>query len=326
MTRLCTIFGLIVGLLTAPAVALAGDRPVLRSEVHTLSDIVTVGDFFTGAGEHADVPLFRSPDLGTSGTVPADLVVKRARAAGLLAAQMDGLRSVVVHRRAEVFDDERLKPMIQAALAGRDAGVLPADLAITFYNVPGTIEADPAADDPIRVERVLWSRTDGRFSVNLSVAGAGGRLPVTVTGHAMEMIEVAVLQQPMRRGALLRQEDVTSIRMPRAKIPARALTDLTDVIGLAARSGLRANMPLARSDFAKPILISRGEKVTITYEIAGMKLTTRGKAMDDGAKGDLIDVMNPQSRRIIPAMVASRGQVVAQPATARIASLKGPAE
>ena len=67
---------LLAGFLALPAQAgeTAGEKPVLRSQVMTLSDIVTVGDFYSNAGMLASKPLFRSPDMGTSGNVPADVV------------------------------------------------------------------------------------------------------------------------------------------------------------------------------------------------------------------------------------------------------------
>ena len=90
------------------AVAHADDRPVLRSQVMTLSEIVTVGDFYSNAGMIASKPLFRSPDMGTSGNVPAKLVAERAKAAGLNLAGTDGLRTVVVHRAATKLNRDQL--------------------------------------------------------------------------------------------------------------------------------------------------------------------------------------------------------------------------
>lgn len=321
MKRLLALAGLVAALIGGLAPATATDRPVLRSEVRTLSEIVTVGDFYLNAGLYADVPLFRSPDLGTSGDVPAEVVARRAQAAGLVTAGTDGLFKVVVHRRAEIYDRDSVKTMVQNALAGQDAALLARDIEITMFQAPATIHADPAAEEPVRVGRILWSRNDGRFTVHLDVAGKTGTHPVKVTGLAKEMVEVAALLQPLRRGAILKPEDVTAVRLPRNNVPARALQDAAELIGLAARNNLRANTPLRRNDFERPTVVPRGEKVTITYQLPGMKLTTRGQAMEDGAAGDPIDIMNLQSRQIVTATVVSRGQVRIEPVTPLIASL-----
>lgn len=320
MKRIFALAGFALVLACQPH-AFAGDRPVLRSEVATLSEVVTVGDFYDNAGAAAGVPLFRSPDLGTSGAVPAADVAARARDAGLLLAGTDGLSSVVVQRRAEPYDAERLKAMTKAALSARDASLTPDDLEISFYRTPATILANPAADEPVSVDRVLWSRTDGRFTLFLSIATGQGVQQTSLTGQATELMEVAVLTQPLRRGSILRAEDLTLVRQPRARVPANALISAEAVAGLAARNNLRAGVPLIRSDFERPILISRGEKVTITYELPGMKLTTRGQALEEGAEGDVIDIQNLQSKRTVPGIVTSRGQVRVTAAAPVLASL-----
>lgn len=309
MTRIFALAGLAIGSLFWSLTATAAEVPVLQPEVHTLSDVVTIGDFYRNAGDFAGIPLFRSPDLGTSGDVPAEQVANRARAAGLVSAGTNGLTTVVVYRRAETIGLRELKTIVAKALADRDASLSDTDLDVTLFQAPSSVHADPGAENPVRVDQVLWSRTDGRFTLRLNVAGLGGVSPLSLTGVAREMVEVAALIQPLRRGAILKPEDLATIRLARGSVPARALTDADDILGFAARSNLRANSPLTRNDFERPIIIPRGEKVTVTYQLPGMKLTTRGQALEDGAAGDMIDIMNLQSRRKITATVVARGRV-----------------
>ncbi|KZM47643.1 flagellar basal body P-ring formation chaperone FlgA [Labrenzia sp. OB1] len=305
----------------ASGVSVAEERPILRSQVLTLSDIVTVGDFYSNAGLLAPKPLFRSPDMGTSGNVSADVVAQRARAAGLELAGTDGLRSVVVHRGATRFDRGRLEGLVRTALAERNAGVDADNLNVRLVQAPEQILADPKVTDPVRIDRVDWQQSNGRFTIFATVAVEHGTQAVTLSGSAVEMIEVVTLSQPLRRGDILSEDELAVIRLPRSKVPAGAIVDAEEITGKEARTSLRANAPLARHDFRHPVLVGRGEKVTVTFELAGMKLTSRAQAMDDGAKGDVIDVMNLQSRRIVPATVASRGQVRVQTANPVVASL-----
>jgi flagellar basal body P-ring formation protein FlgA len=323
MKRLFMLAGIAVAAMMGVSHAQAGSRPMLRSQVSTLSEIVTVGDFYTSAGEFADIPLFRSPDLGTSGNVPAETVARRAQAAGLSQAGTDGLRDVIVHRRAEVYGVERLKAMARQTLAERDASLKPEDLEISFLKPPLPIQADPSVLEPVAVERVLWSRNDNRFTLFLNVNGATGHQTLSLAGQVQEMMNVAALSQPLRRGDIIKVEDITTVRMPRARVPANAVLDSKEIAGLAARNNLRANLPLSRKDFERPVMVARGDKVTLTFELPGMKLATRGQAMDEGAKGDVIDIMNLQSRRIVPAVITSRGQVRVVSSNPIVASLNG---
>ncbi|MEP3046001.1 MAG: flagellar basal body P-ring formation chaperone FlgA [Roseibium sp.] len=301
--------------------SLADERPVLRSQVMTLSEIVTVGDFYSNSGVLASVPLFRAPDMGTSGNVPAHDVAERARSAGLEQAGTDGLRTVVVHRGATIFDHEQLKHLVRLELAERNAGVNPENLEINLIQAPDQVLADPKAAHPVRVNRANWSRNSGHFSMTASVAVEYGTREISLTGRAFEMVEIIALAQPIVRGDILQPEDLTSIKLPKNKVASNALHKGDEIIGKEARVNMRANQPLSRKDFQRPLLIDRGEKVTVTFEIPGMKLTSRAQAMDNGAKGDVIDVMNLQSRRIVPAIVLSRGQVRVLAANPVVASL-----
>ncbi|MBO6893298.1 MAG: flagellar basal body P-ring formation protein FlgA [Roseibium sp.] len=306
---------------TAGSFAAAEERPVLRSQVMTLSEIVTIGDFYSNAGTLAPTPLFRSPDLGTSGNVPAETVAKRARAAGLTMASTDGLRSVVVHRGATRLDRDQIAGLVRKALSERSAGIDPQNLEVRLLQSPDQVLADPKVKDPIRIDRVEWSQTSGRFSVFATVAVEHGTAPLTLTGIAEEMVEVIALAQPLRRGDILSENDVIQVRLARKKVPAGALADPAAVVGKEARTNLRANAPIARKDFQRPILIEKREKITVIFEMPGMKLTSRAIAMDEGAKGDVIDIMNMQSRRIVPATVVSRGRVKVHSANPIVASL-----
>lgn len=321
MKRLYAFANLALAALIWCAPAMAGSWPVLRPEVHTLSEIVTIGDFYENAGPFADAPLFRSPDLGTSGDVSADMVAKRAQAAGLLSASTNGLAKVVVYRRAETYDRQALEGLVRKALAAQDASLSAEDIDVSLSQAPATIHANPGAAEPVHVDRVLWSRPDGRFTLQLAIAGLNGVRNLTIAGYAREMVEVAALVQPLRRGAILKRADLTTIRLARNSVPARALTSPSDILGLAARGNLRASIPLTRNDFERPTLIPRGEKVMITYQLAGMKLTTRGQAAEDGAMGDVIDIMNLRSRRIVSATVIGRGEVHVDPPVPVVASL-----
>ncbi|WP_439530772.1 flagellar basal body P-ring formation chaperone FlgA [Pannonibacter sp.] len=304
-----------------PAFALG--TPVLRSQVTINSDVVTVGDFYSNAGLLAGVPLFRSPDLGQSGRVEAGVVAERARAAGLAGAGTDGLRDVLVERQSIVMDAGRLSAMVADAIAAQNPDVSAADLDVLFMRNPQTTHVDPAASDPIRLEQMVWSRNDGRFDMTVELVGASGPRKLVLTGTAREMASVLTLAQPLDKGQLIKPEDVTTLRLPRSRVPARSLTDVSDIAGLAARNNLRPGRPLSRTDFERPQLIARGDQVTLVYEIGAMRLTTKGQAMASGAAGDLIDIMNIQSRRTVTGTVLGRGQVRVGTPPRTVAALNG---
>jgi flagella basal body P-ring formation protein FlgA len=53
----------------------------------------------------------------------------------------------------------------------------------------------------------------------------------------------------------------------------------------------------------------------VVFQTAGLYLTTRGKALENGTEGDVVNVLNLQSQRTVTGVVSGRGQVTIQIAT-----------
>jgi flagella basal body P-ring formation protein FlgA len=86
-------------------------------------------------------------------------------------------------------------------------------------------------------------------------------------------------------------------------------------LGMQMRRPMRAGQPLKVADLVKPDLVQRDQAVTLIYQTAGLYLTTRGKAVDNGTEGDVVNVLNLQSKRTVTGVVTGRGQVTIQIAT-----------
>lgn len=59
--------------------------------------------------------------------------------------------------------------------------------------------------------------------------------------------------------------------------------------------------------------IRRGQTVTLVYEVPGVQLTTSARAMDDGAVGQQVRLVNLTSNRTITAIVTGPSTASAQP-------------
>ena len=77
---------------------------------------------------------------------------------------------------------------------------------------------------------------------------------------------------------------------------------------------------MRQPDLVKPELVGRNEIVTITYEVPGILLTIRVQALEAGAEGDVINVLNSQSKRNIQAVVTGPGRVSVSAPGPRFAS------
>jgi len=79
-------------------------------------------------------------------------------------------------------------------------------------------------------------------------------------------------------------------------------------LGPATRRQFAAlTTPAVRSDAAPPVMVRRGDTITLVYVAPGLQLTTRGKALADAGLGDSVRIVNMQSNRIVDATVTGPG-------------------
>src|SRR5689334_14436249 len=89
---------------TLPARAQRADDaiavPTLRASVTVSSDLVRVGDVIDNAGAAASIPIYRSPDLGTTGALPVAQVIAALRAKQVIGVETRDISEITVTRLA----------------------------------------------------------------------------------------------------------------------------------------------------------------------------------------------------------------------------------
>ena len=131
---------------------------------------------------------------------------------------------------------------------------------------------------------------------------------------------MVALSRPLSRGEIIKEDDLLLQRRPRSEVNGTMLADLKLAAGMAARTSLLPERPLRATDLMKPELVQRNETVTLVYEVPGIVLTVRGKATEGGADGDMITVVNEQTKRPVQGMVVGAGQVAVGGSNPRLAA------
>jgi flagella basal body P-ring formation protein FlgA len=136
----------------------------------------------------------------------------------------------------------------------------------------------------------------------------------------VETIATAVATRALGRGETVKASDVAIERRPKADVGPEGIGAADEAIGLAVRQPVRLGQPLRRKDLMKSELVHRDDFVTLVYEVPGIMLTTQGKALEPGAQGDVISVLNVQSKRTIQGIVISPNRVVIRAPMTRVSS------
>lgn len=280
----------------------------LRSRVEIDDAIVTLGDLFEGAGDLADRAVFRAPDLGVTGALPANEAVKAAAAAGLAVDRLPTFGSVTVVRRAVTIDADTLRALVAEAAAAR-LGAAVETIDVTIDETVTPVVAAATARTPAALTDFVLQSASGRFNATLAIDVGDGTRPVALAGRAVETIAVPVLSRPIDRRSVIHASDVTIVRIDKRRVPGSAVIDAGEVIDMAAKRPLRAGEVIATADIEPPRVVLRGDLVTLQYSRPGLTLSARGRALGDGAKGDIVSVLNEQSKRTIQGIVTGAGTV-----------------
>ncbi len=290
--------------------------PVLRANVTITGDLVRIGDVIDNPGPAAQIAIYRAPDLGTTGALPTAQVLAALRAHQVIGVDTRDIKEVAVTRLARSIDTKQIEQAVAAALEHRNGLGDAANLSLAFDSDLQDVRLDASNNGAVRPTAARVDPRSGRFDVTFEIENAGGAAPAKLrfSGTVVETLEVAVLTRNVDRGDLLKSSDIVVERRPKAEIGGDP-AGRDRAVGMQTRRPMRASQPLKVADLVKPDLVQRDQNVTLVYQAAGLYLTTRGKALDNGTEGDIVNVLNPQSKRTITGTVTGRGQVTVEIAT-----------
>jgi flagella basal body P-ring formation protein FlgA len=86
-------------------------------------------------------------------------------------------------------------------------------------------------------------------------------------------------------------------------------TRMEEVKGMQARRVLAAGQAFRGDDVRRPIVVTKGQMVTMQFDAPGVQLSAMGRAMSEGGVGDNVTIQNPASYRMISAIVVAPGTV-----------------
>ena len=90
---------------------------------------------------------------------------------------------------------------------------------------------------------------------------------------------------------------------------AGTIADPLNVVGMEARVAIYAGRPIRLGDVGPPSIVLRNETVTLQFRRHGLEISAEGRALDRGAVGETVRVMNLASRQTLTGKVLSNGHV-----------------
>jgi flagella basal body P-ring formation protein FlgA len=293
--------------------------PVLRPSVTVESDLVRIGDVIDNAGTAAQIAIYRAPDLGTTGSLPTAQVIAALQAHQVIGVDTRDIKTVSVTRLSRNFEGKEIEQAVAHSLEHRSGLGDAANLSMTFDRDIADVRMEVSNTGSLQPVSVRYEPRNGRFDVIFEVSNDNNAPSARLrfTGIAIETVEAAVLTRNVERNDVLKSSDVVTERRPKAEVGGDA-APRSRAVGMQMRRPLRAGQAVKVADIAKPDLVQRDDNVTLVYESTGLYLTMRGKALDGGTEGDVVNVINLQSKRTVSGVIIGRGQVAIAVATPRL--------
>jgi len=107
----------------------------------------------------------------------------------------------------------------------------------------------------------------------------------------------------LQRGTILRLEDLT------VKTATGENRDdvLRAFIGMELKRSVYAGHKLNSAFVGTPIIVRRNSRVKMIYRLGRMEINAWGRALDEGGVGEVINVMNLESRKRIQGTILESG-------------------
>ena len=324
-TRILVLAAILLSASAGAAFAESGEEviaaPVLRASVTVAGDVVRIGDLIDNAGTSAQIAIYRAPDLGTTGSLPTAQVLGVLRAHQVIGVDTRDIKEISITRAARTIEGKEIELQVARALEHRNGLGDAASLSLSFDRDLQDMRLDASNSGAMQLVSARFEPRGGRFDVAFEIANDDVSTPTRLrfTGRAVETVEAAVLTRDVERNEVLKSSDIVVERRPRAEV-GNDPASRDRAVGMHSRTQIRAGQALRMADLAKPNLVQRDENVTLIFESSGLYLTVRGKALDSGIEGDVVNVLNLQSQRTVSGVVIGRGQVAVAATTPRLAA------
>lgn len=298
-------FGLLFAVLNISPADAATLRPV--STVN--DDMVRVSDVFADA-EKGEAVIGRAPQPGTDMVINARTLSRIAKVYNIDWTPSSVTDQVVLRREAHTVSSMDIQDAVKIALEKRG---MSSEYSITLSNMNAAITLP--RNLPATAEVSNLSYTPGRDVFTATIASPSADNPVktiNVSGTLAKTVTIPVLKTSLKNGEIIGSGDIDWIDVSEKTLMPDTVIDADKLIGKTPSRVIGINSVIRMKDVTNPQLVARGDEITIIVKTGGMQLTAKGKAMQNGAEGDIIRAVNTTSNRSLTAMITGDRTVTVQ--------------
>lgn len=284
----------------------------LRQDVEVKSGTVRLSDLFDGVPSGIDRDIAQAPAPCKNAVYDRVVLARLANAYRLDWLAPDGAADRTTVTSACVrITSEAIRQAVERKI--KDGGVH-GGLELSFDRSDTEIALPADRSGKFDLAHFSYDPVGKRFSGEIVPEGGNGFSAsqpsrLSVSGRVTVKRMVPVLAKRLEAGATIGAKDLDLIEVQDERVTGATLTEAAQIVGQELRRSMPAGEMLRENDVMAPRFVQRGMLVTMKFETPFLQLTAQGRALVDGAKGDVVRVVNTQTNRLVEGVVEAPGVV-----------------
>lgn len=169
------------------------------------------------------------------------------------------------------------------------------------------ISVHPGAPEKAVLISAWWrDPSTGRFIANVVTENGDVR---RIGGLATLIVSVPVPVRRLMPGDIIGPTDLGEIDLPAARLGAFAILEPSELEGMQVRSLLTEGRPVMIQSVMPPVVVGRGDLVTIRYLDGPLELSAPGRALGDAHRGQEVRIVNLVSNATVAGIASADGIV-----------------
>ena len=252
----------------------------------------------------------KSPALQQRRVIDKEYVRMKLKQAGIDAEDIKfkGSDSVIVFRKTRLLEAEMLIDFAREHILSNLNGN-PDDYIIEPERMPKNIlVADSLLDFEV-LGNGLFDRP-GVVTIMLKVNySEDEHIKVPVNLKIRKFAQVVVTKRLIERKEIISAKDLTLRKEELVTKIEDAFFDIENLVGKRAKTRINSNYVVVPRMVEVPDAVKRRSIVTLIYETNSMKIVTKVQASENGRIGDIINVINPSTKKEYSAQIIGLGLV-----------------
>lgn len=178
------------------------------------------------------------------------------------------------------------------------------NLELEFFGGQTTYVFEDAEKAKIMISQLKINDEQGRFSAKGEIFADGNlRASTSLTGKFYALGEAWVPAKEIAKGEEITADKLKMVPIRLSRVRDAVITSEDKLVGQSAKKTLKAGKLVNERDIGPLVLIKKGMSVTSVYTSKGLQITAQAVALQDGSKGQVIELENTKSHKKISGRV-----------------------